>query len=600
MARQKLTETRLSTAEILERDTRRLREGVLSRVKYNICNLGELNRNKRVYEKAVFEKVLSDPDIKEKLEKRSLYAHAEHPEGMQSSTEKIAGVVTEIVVGENNVYAIMEVLNTPYGQICDSLLRAGCGLGTSTRAEGELEEVTNEGTGERHFRVVPESYKFVTVDWTADPSTYGAFPESVERDLTKIVKSAWESKKIDGQFATVMLETMKCTEAVSLCESITKDIKETTEIKTTNKAESPASAEDKNEMKPSIEYGSNETVSEAMIDADCLEFLRSEAKKDPMYEEFKKSQTTSEAFMSWLKDKIDTKMVAVIPESTTTASTSGTSTISKLTFGLIESKVNEAGPNTINLKDILKEFEKIEILTSTKISESLTVKERADVVFNVIKQLRETVAILEAEKATLLEIAQSDIGVLIRDYAKDAKDFNKKISILEQELNQTVAGSVKKLTETTQQIETEKVTLQNKLDEKIALIEKTALTETQKVYDAKFKELKETFDRELQEAKDFYNRKMKKLLVDVKVKEASLENELTPNHLALLESLSTEQQIEAKIDEIRIQIREGSFHSNEFKLGEPLNVNINEQITEEQSELQASLSQTLHLAKSLK
>jgi hypothetical protein len=185
MAKMKLTETLVSVGEILERDSAKLPQGVLCRAKYNICNIGELNRNKRIYERSVFEKVLADSDIKEKLEKRTLFAHAEHPEGMQSSTEKIAGIVKEIQIGDKNVYAVMEVLDTPYGRICDTLLRAGCGLGTSTRAEGELEEAIEEGTGNKYFRVVPEAYKFVTVDWTADPSTYGSFPESVEMDLTK-------------------------------------------------------------------------------------------------------------------------------------------------------------------------------------------------------------------------------------------------------------------------------------------------------------------------------------------------------------------------------------------------------------------------------
>ncbi len=104
-----------------------------------------------------------------------MFFHAEHPSTTQSNTEKVAGVVTDMVLNEseNKVYAVMEVLDTPYGRIVDTLLRAGCGIGVSTRADGELEEALDED-GSGYQRVVPESYRFVTIDFTADPSTFGS------------------------------------------------------------------------------------------------------------------------------------------------------------------------------------------------------------------------------------------------------------------------------------------------------------------------------------------------------------------------------------------------------------------------------------------
>ena len=218
-----IVESFVTKGQILEQASKN--DAILCRAKYQICSIGEKNRNNRVYEKAVWDKVLADPDITAKLENKSLFFHAEHPTTTQSNTEKVAGVVTDMVLneGENKVYAIMEVLDTPYGRIVDTLLRAGCGIGVSTRADGELEEALDEAGGS-YQRVVPESYRFVTIDFTADPSTFGSeLPITVERDVTKVIKTGLDDKKIDRQYATVLLEKLYNPEAVALLEALKSD-----------------------------------------------------------------------------------------------------------------------------------------------------------------------------------------------------------------------------------------------------------------------------------------------------------------------------------------------------------------------------------------
>ena len=215
-----IIESFVTKGQILEQASKN--DAILCRAKYQICSIGEKNRNNRVYEKAVWDKVLADPEITAKLENKSLFFHAEHPTSTQSNTEKVAGVVTDMVLNEeeNKVYAVMEVLDTPYGRIVDTLLRAGCGIGVSTRADGELEEALDED-GSGYQRVVPESYRFVTIDFTADPSTFGSeLPLTVERDVTKVIKNGLEDNKIDRQYATVLLEKLYSPEAVALLETL--------------------------------------------------------------------------------------------------------------------------------------------------------------------------------------------------------------------------------------------------------------------------------------------------------------------------------------------------------------------------------------------
>ena len=212
-----------SKGSILEASRDNLPDGVLCRAKYQICSIGERNRNNRVYERAVWDKVLADKDINEKLRNRSLFFHAEHPATTQSNTEKVAGVVTEITLDSDKAYAIMEVLDTPYGRIVDTLLRAGCGIGVSTRADGELEECMDEN-GQKYSKVVPDSYKFVTVDFTADPSSYGSeVPLEVKRNVVGVVKAGIDNEKIDREYATVLLEHLDMPEAVALLESMKMD-----------------------------------------------------------------------------------------------------------------------------------------------------------------------------------------------------------------------------------------------------------------------------------------------------------------------------------------------------------------------------------------
>ena len=212
-----------STGKILESDKKNLPEGVLCKAKYQICSVGKKNRNNRIYEREVWERVLADEDVKEKLKNRSLFFHAEHPETTQSNTEKVAGIVSEIIMEGNIVYAIMEVLETPYGKIIDTLLKAGCGIGVSTRADGELEEAIDED-GNKYSKVVPSSYKFVTVDFTADPSSYGSeMPIEVKRGVVEVVKKSIDDKKIDTEYATTLLEHMNIRESKKILKSLKVD-----------------------------------------------------------------------------------------------------------------------------------------------------------------------------------------------------------------------------------------------------------------------------------------------------------------------------------------------------------------------------------------
>jgi len=188
------------------------KDRLLCRVVYPICNIGKRNANNRIYEKAVWEKVLGDSDIQEKLKNRALFGQAEHPTETQSDLQLTSHVIFEMWIDEEKgqVFQKMDVLDTPTGRVIDTLLRAGCQVGVSTRAEGDLEEAEdNEG---KFSRVIPESYKYITTDFTADPSTFGAIPIDVRQNVESRIKAELKNEDLkEGErtFAKMLLESIQ-------------------------------------------------------------------------------------------------------------------------------------------------------------------------------------------------------------------------------------------------------------------------------------------------------------------------------------------------------------------------------------------------------
>jgi len=232
-----------------------LPEGILCRVRYPICNIGERNKNKRVYEADVWENgVLKDTEVLEKMENRTLYGESEHPEEsvLKLNKDTTSHIISKIFVKEGKAYADLDILPTEAGKFISVLLEAGCLVGTSTRADGELEEKIDEESGDKFYRVIPEAYKFITVDFTGDPSTLNALPEDVQHNIVTVTKEQLAAHTITNKTAMALLEKVSSDEAKVLRESIQKveeqiDAKKEEETKAEPTAESTTSIEEKEE-----------------------------------------------------------------------------------------------------------------------------------------------------------------------------------------------------------------------------------------------------------------------------------------------------------------------------------------------------------------
>jgi len=128
------------------------------------------NKNNRVYPFRVL-----DENVKKLcpiIEARGLVGELDHPTDSVIHFEKASHIVTKVWWEGNNLMGEGEILNTPAGRILRALLNDGVRVGISSRGVGN-------GKDENGKFIIGESYKLITFDAVADPSTHAAFQEKV-------------------------------------------------------------------------------------------------------------------------------------------------------------------------------------------------------------------------------------------------------------------------------------------------------------------------------------------------------------------------------------------------------------------------------------
>src|SRR6185312_286275 len=119
--------------------------------------------------------------LKDALNKRGLLGELDHPTDSIIHFEKSSHLVTKLWWEHSTLMGEGEVLDTPAGKVLRSLINSGVRVGISSRGVG------NGSTNEDGVLVIGESYKLITFDAVADPSTFSAFQQ-------KIVSNANESR----------------------------------------------------------------------------------------------------------------------------------------------------------------------------------------------------------------------------------------------------------------------------------------------------------------------------------------------------------------------------------------------------------------------
>lgn len=130
-----------------------------------------VNKNKRSYPFQVLDENVKK--LQEAIKHRGLVGELDHPTDSIIHFEKASHVITKLWWEGNNLMGEGEILNTPHGKILKALLNDGVRTGISSRGVG------TGRTDENGIMVIGDSYKLITFDAVADPSTFAAFQTKV-------------------------------------------------------------------------------------------------------------------------------------------------------------------------------------------------------------------------------------------------------------------------------------------------------------------------------------------------------------------------------------------------------------------------------------
>jgi hypothetical protein len=131
-----------------------------------------INKNQRRYPFSVLDENVKK--LKPIIEARGLIGELDHPTDSIIHFDKCSHLITKLWWEGKTLMGEGEILNTPYGKILKSLLSDGVRIGISSRGVG------SGRTDENGILVIGESYKLITFDAVADPSTHNAFQERVK------------------------------------------------------------------------------------------------------------------------------------------------------------------------------------------------------------------------------------------------------------------------------------------------------------------------------------------------------------------------------------------------------------------------------------
>lgn len=130
-----------------------------------------VNKNKRMYSYAVLNDNVMK--LKETLDAGGLIGEMDHPSDSVIHFANASHKITKLWWEANTLMGEGVILNTPAGKILRALINDGVRIGISSRGVG------NGKVNEDGILVIGESYKLITFDAVADPSTYSAFQKKI-------------------------------------------------------------------------------------------------------------------------------------------------------------------------------------------------------------------------------------------------------------------------------------------------------------------------------------------------------------------------------------------------------------------------------------
>ena len=125
-----------------------------------------LNQNGRIYPQIILEREVRNYQ-KFIAENRAL-GECDHPDSSVVELKNVSHIIREAYMEGDVCYGIVELLNTPAGQILQSLVESGVTLGISSRGVGSTKRDGN-------YDIVQDDFQLICWDFVSEPSTPEAF-----------------------------------------------------------------------------------------------------------------------------------------------------------------------------------------------------------------------------------------------------------------------------------------------------------------------------------------------------------------------------------------------------------------------------------------
>ena len=138
-----------------------------------------INKNKRMYTYDILNKNIGT--LEESIKGGGLCGELDHPSDSIVHFRETSHKVTKLWWEGKTLMGEGQVLNTPNGKILRSLMEDGVRIGISSRGVG------NGKVNEDGILVIDSSYKLITFDAVADPSTRKAFQKEFTAKESHVV-----------------------------------------------------------------------------------------------------------------------------------------------------------------------------------------------------------------------------------------------------------------------------------------------------------------------------------------------------------------------------------------------------------------------------
>lgn len=151
---------------------------ILAKVKGEFFFPDGKSRNQRFYPKKLWENVIDDPEVRQKLKKRIMFGTVGHDAEMNDKAIRdglISHFMSDIKIENGKGIGEAYILNTPVGKILNTILRAGCEVCVSSRADGKF-----RGTTDGLETVDPDNFQLIGWDFVIDPGFLQANPKIAE------------------------------------------------------------------------------------------------------------------------------------------------------------------------------------------------------------------------------------------------------------------------------------------------------------------------------------------------------------------------------------------------------------------------------------